>query len=393
MAVSSKLDVRTPSIGESDGESVSSHTFGVQVEAGQSKRKRNTRRPWSAEEDVQLKNIMKARESNCAKEGGKAAGRISWLEVAKQVPGRSSKQCRDRWLSINPDVDKREWTQEEDELLIALYQKYQNRWVKIASNFNGRNDNMIKSRFRALSRMGRVEKAFSTRSPTSNKRSRGSSLSQSSFSSMTEKLQDTKQLRSFQSSGSTVSVASLLQWDDDEDKLLMELVKLVGTENWGVVVGHFHGRTQAEVQGRYSFLLGVLSRQKQIQQQQQQQQQQQEQQQQSYTKNGLEMFIETLKQERSLQLHSPSPILTSPKLSMSTNMFSPFNSMVSLASISSPKEESSTIETLSANAHPKAAQFPLRPTLSKAPLGSRSDSPNSKKGYSCLEEIVKRIKQ
>lgn len=58
---------------------------------------------WSAEEDALL---LKAIEANGARK---------WSVLASHLPGRTGKQCRERWHNqLNPDVSKSPWTEDED---------------------------------------------------------------------------------------------------------------------------------------------------------------------------------------------------------------------------------------------------------------------------------------
>jgi len=116
------------------------------------------RRKWSTEEDNRLKAVLAVLKKGGKEVAGPSVGglltserqRISWALVAKQMKTRSAKQCRDRWNSICPGIKKKEWTVEEDEKLLKFYRVYKNQWVKIATHFKDRNDNMLKSRFRSL---------------------------------------------------------------------------------------------------------------------------------------------------------------------------------------------------------------------------------------------------
>ena len=92
--------------------------------------------PWTQEEDQKLIAWVN-------KEG---PGR--WAQAASLIPGRSGKQCRERWFNnLNPDVKKGNWSIAEDELIFNLYQKYGSSWSKIAKYIPGRTENSIKNRF------------------------------------------------------------------------------------------------------------------------------------------------------------------------------------------------------------------------------------------------------
>jgi hypothetical protein len=128
------------------------------MSSGESSPRANTqqkpkrRRLWNADEDEKLRAIVKHVIANSSKTDMK---RLPWLEISKHIVGRSAKQCRDRWGSID-SKSTRAWSPEEDQKLLELYAQFSNKWVKIAAYFTDRNDNMVKSRFRALQKNGKI---------------------------------------------------------------------------------------------------------------------------------------------------------------------------------------------------------------------------------------------
>ena len=54
--------------------------------------------------------------------------KITWSQIARQMPGRNAMQCNYRWKNyLNPALSKSTWTEEEDSLLFSLYlDEYQN---------------------------------------------------------------------------------------------------------------------------------------------------------------------------------------------------------------------------------------------------------------------------
>lgn len=91
---------------------------------------------WTRQEDEILTRIVVA-------EGAK-----NWTHVAKSLPGRIGKQCRERWHNhLDPHITKRKWTVEEDMLIVRLHLVHGNRWCDIAKQVDGRTDNAIKNRF------------------------------------------------------------------------------------------------------------------------------------------------------------------------------------------------------------------------------------------------------
>lgn len=71
-----------------------------------------------------------------------------WNCIAKCVPGKTPKQCRDRWVNyLQPSLNFEPWTDKEDELLLSLVKKHGTHWSKMKSNFPNRSTNSLKNRF------------------------------------------------------------------------------------------------------------------------------------------------------------------------------------------------------------------------------------------------------
>ena len=68
-------------------------------------------------------------------------GENSWSLVSQYMPGRQSRQCRERYIGyLNPSLVSHPWTETEDELLIQKYEELGPRWVKFVPFFPGRSD-------------------------------------------------------------------------------------------------------------------------------------------------------------------------------------------------------------------------------------------------------------
>jgi len=101
---------------------------------------------WTTEEDKRLQQLIPLQP------------RKSWAEVAALIPGRSSKQCRERWCyNLDPKIKKDDWTREEDEILLTIQARMGNKWAHIASNLKGRTENAVKTRFKSLIRAKKRE--------------------------------------------------------------------------------------------------------------------------------------------------------------------------------------------------------------------------------------------
>jgi hypothetical protein len=98
------------------------------------------RTTWTPEEDQLLRLAVQVYGPNTEK----------WSKIAECVPGRTNKNCRKRWFhSLNPSLRKGPWTEEEDRLLregVARYPKKQ--WSKIADIIHGRTDDQCAKRWR-----------------------------------------------------------------------------------------------------------------------------------------------------------------------------------------------------------------------------------------------------
>ena len=72
----------------------------------------------------------------------------TWIAVAEQIPGRSARQCRDRWANyLSPNNKNGPWSQAEDEILAAKQREYGSQWSLICKFFNGRSENNVKNRW------------------------------------------------------------------------------------------------------------------------------------------------------------------------------------------------------------------------------------------------------
>ena len=111
------------------------------------------KRPWAENEDIILRGLV-------AK-----LGPGLWAAMAQQIPGRTGKQVRERWLNhLSPSVTKRPWSIEEDNVIIDQHKKIGNCWSRIAKLLEGRSDNSVKNRYyttlrRRISRKRSMEEA------------------------------------------------------------------------------------------------------------------------------------------------------------------------------------------------------------------------------------------
>jgi hypothetical protein len=94
------------------------------------------RRAFTPEEDAKLVEIVTQRPH------------LNWQEIAPHLPGRSARQCRERWVEyLKPGIRVEPWTDLEDNLLLRQIELHGHRWATIAQGFWQRSDNDVKNRW------------------------------------------------------------------------------------------------------------------------------------------------------------------------------------------------------------------------------------------------------
>ncbi|CAN3361368.1 hypothetical protein DICA3_F03532 [Diutina catenulata] len=172
--------------------------------------RRESRKPWTKEEDLQLQRLMLEMYGTDTSELDPET--VKWDVIAQRMEaaGRKPKDCRKRWSnSLDPNLRKGKWTKEEDERLVQAYGKWGPAWQKVSAEITGRTDDQCAKRYIEV-----LDPSIKDR---------------------------------------------LKPWSREEDVRLIRQVKMHGTK-WRTISGDFNGRTSLTCRNRWRKLVTEVVR-------------------------------------------------------------------------------------------------------------------------------------
>uniref|UniRef100_A0A7S2SQ52 Uncharacterized protein n=1 Tax=Mucochytrium quahogii TaxID=96639 RepID=A0A7S2SQ52_9STRA len=94
------------------------------------------RRTWTDKEDQQLLALVQ-------KFGAKR-----WSKLARHIPGKTGNQCSQRWhKALDPNIIKGKWTKVEDEALVNAVKTVGRKWKQISNSIPGRTGKQCRDRY------------------------------------------------------------------------------------------------------------------------------------------------------------------------------------------------------------------------------------------------------
>lgn len=75
-------------------------------------------------------------------------GSYDWKKISEYMPGRTAKQCRDRYCNyLSEKTINEPWKKEEDEILLKYLSFVGPKWVEISKHIPGRSGSNVKNRW------------------------------------------------------------------------------------------------------------------------------------------------------------------------------------------------------------------------------------------------------
>ena len=73
--------------------------------------------------------------------------KIDWKKISELFEKKTKHQCYKRFLTINPDLKKGRWTKEEDLMFFKLMEEYGNNWNSISKIMKNRSTRQVRNRY------------------------------------------------------------------------------------------------------------------------------------------------------------------------------------------------------------------------------------------------------
>lgn len=173
--------------------------------------RKDSRKPWTKQEDKQLSDLMHKLYPNQLHDLDLEL--VRWDAISRVISPkgfRKSKDCRKRWANLlDPNLRKGKWLKSEDAELVKAYNLYGPSWQKVSTRISGRTDDQCAKRY-------------------------------------IEVLDPNKKDR-------------LKPWDREEDLELIRQVKVHGTK-WRTISNAFEGRTSLTCRNRWRKIVTQVAR-------------------------------------------------------------------------------------------------------------------------------------